>query len=72
MDFPKFVYRKANNEKGYEAILCNSLAALEVLEGVSESPADLGIETHPVKEAKPADLGYLVAAEPVKKKRGKA
>ena len=71
MSYPKFKYRKADNEEGFESIIVNSKAIEDSLgDEAVDSPALLGIETHPM--APPKKEAHWVAPEPLAvKKKGK-
>lgn len=48
LEYPKHVYLKSENEKGFEAKLVSSKEQLDAITGKwFNSPSEFGIETHP-------------------------
>jgi hypothetical protein len=69
MQYPKYLYKAAKNDLGFEAVLVKSAAEEKELEGEHhDSPAKLGIETHP----NPAEVAAREVIKEVKKPKGKS
>lgn len=67
-EYPKYLYKKADNKRGFESVLCKSKEHQEALKKDHfESPADFGIVTAPnPQEEADKKLQAAVKAEKLK------
>ena len=73
MSYPKFKYFKADNEEGFEAVLLSSKEEeARLKEPGVDSPAELGIETHPSEPPPVDERAKFFAEEPARKRRRSA
>lgn len=70
-EYPKYLYKKSDNKRGFESVLCKNKEHQEALsEDHFESPADFGVVTAPnPQEEADKKLKAVVKAEKPKSEK---